>query len=205
VITNPLLISLIETRGDLSFSWIDVCTAKHQFEEAYNKFGSRQEPGRSLAAKPQRGNHENVRTLNQDLLDEVTRRLAAEFQPEQIWLVGSHAWGQPDEESDLDLLVVVRDSDMPPGSAGSASPPLPPGLGDCQGHSGEDPGRIGAVSECSFIPRGRDSRARAPDLWMTPRVNWCVAGSLINTSLQRGEGRARESSNRFSGFWERRQ
>jgi predicted nucleotidyltransferase len=37
-----------------------------------------------------------------------------EFKPEQVWLFGSHAWGHPDEGSDLDLLVVVPESDEPP-------------------------------------------------------------------------------------------
>lgn len=55
-----------------------------------------------------------MKTISQDLLNEVTGRLAAEFQPEQVWLFGSHAWGQPDEGSDLDLLVVVRQSDETP-------------------------------------------------------------------------------------------
>ena len=55
-----------------------------------------------------------MRTLSQELLDEVTHRLAAEFQPEQVWIFGSHAWGQPDEGSDLDLLVVVPQSDEAP-------------------------------------------------------------------------------------------
>ena len=35
------------------------------------------------------------------------RRLAAEFDPEQIILFGSHAWGTPTEDSDIDLLVIV--------------------------------------------------------------------------------------------------
>jgi predicted nucleotidyltransferase len=55
-----------------------------------------------------------MKSPSQDLLSEVTSRLAAEFQPEQMWLFGSHAWGRPDEGSDIDLLVVVRDSDEPP-------------------------------------------------------------------------------------------
>ena len=55
-----------------------------------------------------------MKTISQDLLNEVISRLAAEFQPEQVWLFGSHAWGQPDEGSDLDLLVVVRQSDETP-------------------------------------------------------------------------------------------
>ena len=37
------------------------------------------------------------------LLQEVTHRLVDEFQPEQIILFGSHAWGEPDRDSDLDL------------------------------------------------------------------------------------------------------
>ena len=32
----------------------------------------------------------------------------------KVWLFGSYAWGQPDEGSDIDLLVVVRDSDESP-------------------------------------------------------------------------------------------
>jgi predicted nucleotidyltransferase len=55
-----------------------------------------------------------VKSLSQELLDEVTKRLAAEFQPEQVWLFGSHAWGQPDEGSDLDLLIVVGQSEESP-------------------------------------------------------------------------------------------
>lgn len=47
-------------------------------------------------------------------IEEITRRLVAEFAPETIILFGSHAWGHPDENSDLDLLVVVPQSDQPP-------------------------------------------------------------------------------------------
>ena len=55
-----------------------------------------------------------MKTLDQALLREVTNRLEAEFQPEQVWLFGSRAWGQPDEGSDIDLLVVLRESDETP-------------------------------------------------------------------------------------------
>lgn len=48
------------------------------------------------------------------ILQEMTRRLVAEFQPTQIFLFGSHAWGQPTEDSDVDLLVIVPDSDKSP-------------------------------------------------------------------------------------------
>jgi predicted nucleotidyltransferase len=55
-----------------------------------------------------------VERVSQNLIDEVARRLAAEFNAEQVWLFGSHAWGVPDESSDLDLLVVVPKSDESP-------------------------------------------------------------------------------------------
>lgn len=51
-----------------------------------------------------------MKRLDEKLLKVVVERLAAEFQPEQIWLYGSHAWGQPHEGSDVDLLVIVPSS-----------------------------------------------------------------------------------------------
>ena len=34
-------------------------------------------------------------------------RIAREFEPEKIILFGSYAYGQPDEDSDVDLLVIM--------------------------------------------------------------------------------------------------
>jgi hypothetical protein len=53
-----------------------------------------------------------MKTINPDQLEEIVRRLVAEFQPEQIILFGSHAWGEPDEDSDVDLLVIVSESEL---------------------------------------------------------------------------------------------
>jgi predicted nucleotidyltransferase len=62
-----------------------------------------------------------MKSVPKDLLDEITRRLVAEFQPEEILLFGSHAWGTPDKDSDVDLLVIVPHSDaMPPQRAARA-------------------------------------------------------------------------------------
>jgi predicted nucleotidyltransferase len=55
-----------------------------------------------------------VKTLDDSLLQTATQRLVAEFQPDQIWLFGSHAWGNPHDDSDVDLLVVVPHSDETP-------------------------------------------------------------------------------------------
>lgn len=48
------------------------------------------------------------------LLGEITRRLIAEFHPDRIILCGSQVWGKPGPDSDIDLLVIVPDSDQPP-------------------------------------------------------------------------------------------
>jgi uncharacterized protein len=55
-----------------------------------------------------------VKTLDDSLLQTATQRLVAEFQPDQIWLYGSHAWGNPHDDSDVDLLVVVPHSNETP-------------------------------------------------------------------------------------------
>lgn len=50
--------------------------------------------------------------VDEQLLQEVTRRLVEQFQPEQIILFGSQAWGTPTADSDLDVLVIVTDSEL---------------------------------------------------------------------------------------------
>lgn len=47
-------------------------------------------------------------------MDEITARLVAEFDPEAVYLFGSYVWGEPDEDSDLDILVVLETSLIPP-------------------------------------------------------------------------------------------
>ena len=51
-----------------------------------------------------------MKTIPSGLLEDAVERLKAEFQPEQIFLFGSHAWGTPTEDSDIDLMVIVRES-----------------------------------------------------------------------------------------------
>jgi hypothetical protein len=38
-----------------------------------------------------------VKTIRPGLLENVVERLKTEFEPEEIWLFGSHAWGTPNE------------------------------------------------------------------------------------------------------------
>ncbi|MGD0812200.1 MAG: nucleotidyltransferase domain-containing protein [Verrucomicrobiota bacterium] len=55
-----------------------------------------------------------MKTIPQGLLDKAIDRLKAEFQPDEIFLYGSHAWGTPHDNSDVDLLVIVPESEESP-------------------------------------------------------------------------------------------
>lgn len=52
--------------------------------------------------------------LTQETLSEISRRLTTHMNVEQIILFGSHAWGTPTDESDVDLLVIVPESTEAP-------------------------------------------------------------------------------------------
>ena len=50
----------------------------------------------------------NVRQrIPQEAIDDVVNQIATQFEPKQIILFGSYAYGQPRPESDVDLLVVM--------------------------------------------------------------------------------------------------
>ncbi len=50
----------------------------------------------------------------EETLNQIKNNLEREFKPESIFLFGSYAWGNPDKNSDLDLLVIVEESQLPP-------------------------------------------------------------------------------------------
>ena len=43
-------------------------------------------------------------------IDALAERIGAEFRPEKVILFGSHAYGTPSEDSDVDLLVIMEHS-----------------------------------------------------------------------------------------------
>ena len=54
--------------------------------------------------------------LNRDTIQAITQLIVERFEPEQVILFGSCARGEEDENSDLDLLVILRPSQQPPRS-----------------------------------------------------------------------------------------
>jgi predicted nucleotidyltransferase len=55
-----------------------------------------------------------MRIIPPAIRKEVIRRLVDEFHPETIYLFGSHAWGNPSAESDMDLMVIITKSQEGP-------------------------------------------------------------------------------------------
>ncbi len=52
--------------------------------------------------------------LNRETIQAITQLIVQRFQPEQVILFGSVARGEEDENSDLDLMVVLRPGEEPP-------------------------------------------------------------------------------------------
>jgi uncharacterized protein len=44
-------------------------------------------------------------------IEEVKKRLVKAYNPLEIYLFGSYVWGHPDEDSDLDVLVIIEKYD----------------------------------------------------------------------------------------------
>ena len=45
--------------------------------------------------------------FNNDIIEEVKKILIQTYKPIEIYLFGSYAWGHPDSDSDLDILVII--------------------------------------------------------------------------------------------------
>ncbi|MFB6226094.1 MAG: nucleotidyltransferase domain-containing protein [Candidatus Paceibacteria bacterium] len=50
--------------------------------------------------------------IEEDVLDRIVKKIKTEYSPDQIILFGSYARGNPDPDSDLDLLI-IKDTEKP--------------------------------------------------------------------------------------------
>ncbi len=66
-----------------------------------------------------------MKDIPDGLLEEIVRRLVDGLSPEKIILFGSHAYGYPDENSDIDLLVIISQSGEPRPRVTPAAPHPP--------------------------------------------------------------------------------
>jgi len=51
-----------------------------------------------------------ITSIDKNMLEQICARLVNAYHPAVIYLFGSHAWGQPTADSDVDLLVIVKDN-----------------------------------------------------------------------------------------------
>lgn len=54
----------------------------------------------------------SMNTTQSEIITRIKNRLM-QIHPHRVILFGSHAWGTPDEESDIDLVVVLEDETVP--------------------------------------------------------------------------------------------
>ncbi len=50
--------------------------------------------------------------ITEEQIQAVVRRIVEGYQPDQIILFGSYAYGTPTEHSDLDLLIIKKDAEQ---------------------------------------------------------------------------------------------
>jgi predicted nucleotidyltransferase len=55
-----------------------------------------------------------MKKISQSLLKKAIARIVRLSHPLSIYLYGSHAYGEPDDTSDIDILVVLKESSEPP-------------------------------------------------------------------------------------------
>ena len=51
--------------------------------------------------------------ISEKIIEKVKTILIKTYNPKEIYIFGSYAWGNPSEESDLDLLIIVDESNEP--------------------------------------------------------------------------------------------
>ncbi|MBD3231118.1 hypothetical protein GF322_00490 [Candidatus Dependentiae bacterium] len=50
--------------------------------------------------------------ITQKIIDKVKQKLIEAYNPNEIYIFGSYAWGKPSVESDLDILIVIDESNQ---------------------------------------------------------------------------------------------
>ena len=50
---------------------------------------------------------DTFKLITEEQIEEVKKRLITTYNPTQIYIFGSYAWGTPHVDSDLDLMVVI--------------------------------------------------------------------------------------------------
>ncbi len=49
--------------------------------------------------------------ISKEIIQEAMQRLVQAYKPLEIYIYGKYAWGTPDEDDDLNILVIIESSD----------------------------------------------------------------------------------------------
>ena len=52
--------------------------------------------------------------VRSEIVEIAKNRIIKTYNPREVYLFGSFAWGNPDEQSDLDMLIIVDESEEKP-------------------------------------------------------------------------------------------
>jgi len=55
----------------------------------------------------------NAKHQMREMIQDIVQRIVAGYAPQKVILFGSYAYGEPDEDSDIDLLI-IKDTDKRP-------------------------------------------------------------------------------------------
>ena len=106
--------------------------------------------------------------VDETLLDEIVRRVLSVARPDMIILFGSAATGQTSKDSEIDLLVVLREivRPVPPavGSGRSRKPSTNGGRVATRAEISVTNGTVKAFGDRRGVMGGGRSRARTADL-----------------------------------------
>jgi predicted nucleotidyltransferase len=68
---------------------------------------------RRATYKPAPASRARFKRVTRKQIDAVVQRIVQEFNPEKVILFGSYAYGKPNADSDVDLLVVMESDERP--------------------------------------------------------------------------------------------
>ena len=55
----------------------------------------------------------NITKIKEEIIISIIKKIVKEYSPKQIILFGSYAYGEPSEDSDIDLLIIKNTSKRP--------------------------------------------------------------------------------------------
>jgi len=107
---NRFAKATMERRRNRGQAYIDPYTGE-RVTSAMIQEAPPSEAGLAPAGRATRSDSSSLPIPSRAQIEDFARRVAEEFQPERIILFGSHAYGTPTEDSDVDLLVVMPHED----------------------------------------------------------------------------------------------